>query len=57
MSVDCFGQQDHQGPQKTDKNYGAQSDDERHIPCGWREYVFPADLVGNPGLEGQRKGV
>lgn len=57
MSVDCFGQQDHQGPQKTDKNYGAQSDDERHIPCGWREYVFPADLVGNPRLEGQRKGV
>lgn len=33
VSVDGFGQQDEQGHQEAQKQYGAQSDDERHIPC------------------------
>lgn len=56
VSVDCFSQQRHQGPQKTDKDYGAQSDCERHVPCGPGVRVFPADLVDNPGLGGQGRG-
>lgn len=32
VSVDGFGQQDKQGHQEAQKQYGAQSDDKRHIP-------------------------
>lgn len=32
VSVDGFGQQDEQGPQESQKQYGAQSDDKRHVP-------------------------
>lgn len=54
--VDGFGQQDEQGCQEAQKQYGAQSGDKRHIPRRWRVNVFPQDLVDNPGLGGQRRG-
>lgn len=54
VSVNGFGQQDDQGHQEAQKQYGAQSDDKRHIPRRWRINVLPQDLVDDPGLEGQR---
>ena len=32
MSVDGFGQLDHQSHQENQKQYGAKSDDKRHVP-------------------------
>lgn len=32
VCVDGFGQQDDQGNKETQKQYGAQSDDKRHVP-------------------------
>lgn len=55
VPVDGFGQLDDQSHQENQKQYGAQRDDKRHIPRRWRIHVFPPDLVGDPGLEGQRR--
>lgn len=51
VSVDGFGQQDAQGHQEAQKQYGAQSDDKWHVPRRRRINILPQGLVDDLGLE------